>query len=570
MHRLLLVILILSFPVLAHQNSLTATQKEIRWSYSNIPVRIINNSTTLPSSGSLIESAMAEWNAASRFQMYKSTSSSHQIKFSNDFSIYGSAVIGLTEVSYSTSGSITGATILLNEQNYNFSSTPGMPSGNQIYLKDVVTHELGHFAGLAHSEVLNSTMFYSNFPGQSELAADDIAGIKNKYDSGHGKIVGFVKGGAHIGVLGVHVQAISRKTGEAIAGISDETGAFEIGGLDLNDTYYLYTSPLKNLEALPRYFSNMQSAFCPASYVGSFFSACGRQSDGLPTGIHLTSEKSSVNVGEISINCTTRTQESYNLEKIGSSFSPLPLFNYSEEARWEKSYVGYFRMSDLSTSLFSSPDRFLIDLSGVSQPSGKTLKIRLISQPLGHAIEYAMDISQNGNLLSGSPFGKSINYPEGTYKLDLEHSLTLSSTSAQNIFEVDIQAKKLSTVDTVYSIPDFARFGSQTSLPYLLVLSLESSGSLLMDSGSLLSDNSSCLDAPFTYSVEKSEGVAEKTASPNAAQEAAVVAACSTIGQNSGPPGGPGSGPFITLVTLGFMLSLLASRIAKRGKNFLS
>lgn len=570
MHRLLLIIFLFSFSVLAHQNSLTTTQKEIRWSYSNVPVRIINNSSTLPSSGNLIESAMAEWNKASRFQMYKSASSSHQIKFSNDFSIYGSAVIGLTEVSYSTSGSITGATILLNEQNYNFSSTPGMSSGNQIYLKDVVTHELGHFAGLAHSEVLNSTMFYSNFPGQSELAADDIAGIKNKYDSGHGKIVGFVKGGDHIGVLGVHVQAISRKTGEAIAGISDETGAFEIGGLDLNDTYYLYTSPLKNLEALPRYFSNMQSAFCPASYVGSFFSPCGRESDGLPTGIHLTPENSSVNVGEISINCTTRTQESYNLEKIGSSFSPLPLFNYAEEIRWEKSYVGYFRMSDLSTSLFSSPDRFLIDLSGVSQPGGKTLKIRLISQPLGHAVEYSMDISQGGNLLSGSPFGKTTNYPEGTYKLDLEQSLNLSSSGIQNIFEVDVQAKKLSTVDTAYSIPDFARFGSQTNLPYLLVLSLESSGTLLMDSGSLLSDNSSCLDAPFTYSVEKSEGLADKTASPTTAQEAGLVAACSTVSKNSGPPGGPSSGPFITLVTLGFMLSLLASRIAKRGKNFLS
>ena len=569
MQRFLFIILFFSFSVLAHQNSLTATQKEIRWNYTNVPVRIVNNSTTLPSSGNLIESAIAEWNAASNFQMYKSTSGSNQIKFSNDFSLYGSSVIGLTELSYSTTGSITSATILLNEQNYRFTSTPGMPNGNQIYLKDVITHELGHFAGLAHSEVLDSTMFYSNFPGQSELAADDIAGIKNKYNSGHGQIVGSVKGGAHIGVLGVHVQAISRKTGEAIGGISDENGDFVIGGLDLNDTYYLYTSPLKNLEALPGYFSSMQTAFCPGSYVGSFFSACGRENDGLPSGINLTTLAPSVNVGEISINCTTRTQENYNLEKIGENFSALSIFNYADEQRWEKSYVGYFHMTDLSTSLFSAADKLTIDLSGLEQPNGKKLKIRLISQPLGHALEYAMDISQNGLLLSGSPFGKTLNSPEGTFQLDLAPSFALSSTSSQNIFEIGIQAKKLSSLSTSYSIPDFSRFASQVNLPYLLILSLESSGGPLLDSGSVLSDNSSCLDAPFTYSVEKSEVASDKTTSASSSQDAAVAAACSTVGHNSGPPG-PGSGPFITLVTLGFMLTWLGSRIVKRGKNFLS
>ena len=226
-------------------------------------------------------------------------------------------------------------------------------------------------------------------------------------------------------------------------------------------------------------------------------------------------------------------------------------------------------MTDLTTSLFSAPDKFTIDLSGVEQPAGKKLKILLISQPLGHAIEYAMDITQNGNLLSGSPFGKTLNSPEGTFKLDLAHSLDLSSTSSQNIFEIDIQAKKLSSFDASYSIPDFSRFGSQTNLPYLLVLGLESSGAPLIDSGSVLSDNSSCLDAPYTYSVEKSEVASDKTTAASTSQEAPLAAACSTVGQNSGPPG-PGSGPFITLVTLGFMLTFLGSRIVKRGKNFLS
>lgn len=186
--------------------------------------------------------------------------------------MYGSAVVGLTELSYSNTGTINSARVLLNEQDYIFVDTPGISFGNDIYLKDVVSHEVGHFIGLGHSEVLNSTMFYQTYPGQAELSADDIAGARAKYNTGLGKISGNIMGGSHIGILGVHIQAVSRKTGQAISSTSDQNGYFEIAGLDVADTYYLYTSKLKYLEALPSYFANVQTDFCPSSYVPSFFS----------------------------------------------------------------------------------------------------------------------------------------------------------------------------------------------------------------------------------------------------------------------------------------------------------
>jgi len=564
MRLLVWLFIFYSLPILAHQSSVTSSQKKIKWNYPIIPIRIYNNSNTLPASAALIDQAIAEWNSASAFNIQRTTTGNNLIRFSSDFSIYGSAVIGVTEVNYSTSGVVNSATVLLNEENYNFTSTPGMPSGNSVYLKDVVTHELGHFVGLSHSEVLNSTMFYQNFPGQSELAADDKAGIRSKYDTGYGKIIGHVKGGNHIGILGVHVQAISRKSGEAIAGITDENGYFEISGLDLNDTYYVYTSNLKNLAALPSYFANVQTEFCPSSYVGSFFSQCGRENDGIAQGISLTPSQKEVDLGTISINCGLRIQEDYVDEKLQSTFEAIEIFNYALEPRMEKSYVGYFTPSELVTTDFTESDKFTVDLSGYATPINKYLKLRLISQVLGNAVEYSMTVKRQDAALTG-PYEKTFN-PEGTYKLDLVATTGLSNTVNNNVFEIEIQAKKLSSISASYSIPDFLNFGSSQNLPYLLVMSVETIVGPVMDTGVTLSDNDSWLDAPITYAVEKSTATTDEISSD--AAQAVSAASCATID----PPSGPGSGPgqFLVLLSIGFFLSVLPSRLVKRGKKILS
>ena len=147
-------------------------------------------------------------------------------------------------------------------------------------------------------------------------------------------------------------------------------------------------------------------------------------------------------------------------------------------------------------------------------------------------------------------------------KMDSSHPL--STTTAQNTFEVEIQAKKLSTLNSSYSIPDFLSFGSVNNLPYLLVMSIETASGPVIDTGSVLSDNSSCLDAPFTYTVKNSTAQADEEASTSA--QAATAASCGPIG----PPSGPGPGQFLGLLVVGFFLSALPSRLSKRNKKILS
>jgi hypothetical protein len=343
-------------------------------------------------------------------------------------------------------------------------------------------------------------------------------------------------------------------------GLSDLT----IFDLDINDSYYIYTSNIKNLNALPSFFSSLQTEFCPSAYASSFFSQCGREHDGLPQSITLTSSRPSVNVGVISINCSLRVQESYVYEKIQSNFSSLEVFNYRLDPRVEKSFVGFFNPSAINTSTFTGNDVLKIDLSGYPAALNKWLKIKLISQPLGSAVEYSMTV-RNGSTVYAGPLGKTLN-SEGTYKLDLSSSIALSPTASSNIFEVVIKAKKLSSSVAGYSIPDFAKFGSVTNHPYLLIMSLEDVAGPLLDTGSLLSDNQSCLEAPFTYSVEKSLARTDESFSSGA--QAGVVASCGSIDPPSS--GGSGPGQFLVILSLGFFLSVLPPKLAKRGKNILS
>ena len=129
---------------------------------------------------------------------------------------------------------------------------------------------------------------------------------------------------------------------------------------------------------------------------------------------------------------------------------------------------------------------------------------------------------------------------------------------------LEIKAKKLSTLNSNYSIPDFLSFGSVNNLPYLLVMSIETASGPVIDTGAVLSDNSSCLDAPFAYTVKNSTAQTDEEASSSA--QAATAASCGTIG----PPSGPGPGQFLGILSLGFLLSVLPSKFAKRNKKILS
>jgi Matrixin len=553
-------------PSWAYQASLNSSGNELFWANPSIPVSIQTNTSDMTSAlaRDIIVLSMNEWNQSGEAKVNLVSASNNEIKFVPNYP-YGSAVIGVTEVSYNTSGAIQKASILLNDDFY-FHSSPGLYPAGEVFLGDVVTHELGHLFGLSHSEVINSSMFYSSFSGQSSVASDDKSGIRSKYDSSFGNITGHVKGGNSIGVLGVHVQAISRNTGESISAISDENGFFKIGGLDLDDSYYIYTGPVKNPDSLPQYFSNVQDKFCPGKYVGSFFSPCGREFDGKPASISLREEAPSVDVGTVSINCGLRSDEQYASRKLQAAFSPLTILDFGLDGRTEKAFVGWFRKTTANT--WSTSDTFKIDLTDYSSLSSqKYLKVALVSYPLGTLLEYEMSVKQNGSLVSTASRALSYSSLTETYNTDFSSYLPLHPSGTQNVFEVSIRAKRLSTTYAAQTFPSFSQFTSDEHLPYLVVASLYENTQdglrPVFDSEAILSDNDSCLDAPFTFAVKKTESAGESFSS--AEDQTIPTAGCGTI---EPPQDGPGTS--VPLMTVGFVLSLLASSLVKTRKKFLS
>jgi hypothetical protein len=95
--------------------------------------------------------------------------------------------LGLTTVTFNAdTGEIYDADMELNATGKNLSTSATVPA-NGFDLLSVVTHEAGHFLGLAHATSPTSTMFASYKPGTSALrtlSADDIAGVCEIYPTG--------------------------------------------------------------------------------------------------------------------------------------------------------------------------------------------------------------------------------------------------------------------------------------------------------------------------------------------------------------------------------------------------
>ncbi|MDB5217019.1 MAG: hypothetical protein JWO86_4946 [Myxococcaceae bacterium] len=88
--------------------------------------------------------------------------------------------LGLTTVTFNAdTGEIYDADMELNATGKNLSTTDTVPA-NGFDLLSVVTHEAGHFLGLAHATDATATMFASYKPGTKTLrtlAPDDIGGV---------------------------------------------------------------------------------------------------------------------------------------------------------------------------------------------------------------------------------------------------------------------------------------------------------------------------------------------------------------------------------------------------------
>lgn len=102
------------------------------------------------------------------------------------------STLGLTTVTFNAeTGEVYDADMEINSSARNLSITDQVPS-NGFDLASVVTHEAGHFLGLAHATDARSTMFASYKPGTialRSLAPDDIAGMCAMYPNAETRTV---------------------------------------------------------------------------------------------------------------------------------------------------------------------------------------------------------------------------------------------------------------------------------------------------------------------------------------------------------------------------------------------
>jgi hypothetical protein len=230
-----------------------------------------------------------------------------------------------------------------------------------------------------------------------------------------------------------------------------------------------------------------------------------------------------------------------------------------------KAFIGAFLTS--SSLSWSKYDKLVIDLSGYTDASAsqKYLRLSFIARPFGNLLEYEMIVKKNNVEVDTA----MINYSgiTQTYDTDMDSFLSLGSVPSTNVFEISIRARKLSSVLALQTFPELSQFVTSQNLPYLLIASLETSSGPILDTSALLSDNAACLDAPFSYAVSNARSLSRGSEILSSKDQTTTPLSCGTT---SGPPGGGSGGPGMSLMVLGFGLSLFLSMVRKSAKNFLS
>lgn len=583
--KFLISFLSLLFLVDAHSyvQNRTSNDSLVRWSSNVSTIDIFlnpNNSQGFStfSVDTIVTSSVSQWDGKSRLSLRKNTTAGtnqlglNEIYFSNDSSIFnGSLIVGLTQVVYTNnSGEIIEADILLNDQ-ISFSNIVT----DKYYLGNVLTHEMGHFLGLGHSQVIGASMFFMLTRGQSLVADDDEAGLYAIYPNGNtlkgslgGKIIG---GNSKAAVFGAHVQAISQTTGKvAGANISEINGSFVIDGLDKNDQYFIYTSPSASV-GLPAKYSNAKFDFCNSAskYRGSLFQACGSQGEGFPQAVSLNSN--SLDVGNVTIRCSIDVPIDY-ISRKNSNPAEFEIQHYNVLSVGNN-FTGYFSNSDLQNGV---ADRFAIkldtfdnvDWSQLSATGDLYLELKILNQSFYSAYKPRVDVTAS----SGASYSPNAKYEtEADGWLNLETTLRLPinrDDSSDNNFEITVTPESMDFPNFPVGLPESKSdyFPSSSDIGETQYFYL-ATASLVKDNGNgtytkisskseQSTDNSLCPDAANTYSL--SDYSVKGSVSGSSRGNKDNFLACGTVDFNGGPGGGPG-GFFIGLISGLLALSLISS-----------
>lgn len=471
----------------------------------------------------IITESVAEWNEISPYQIVPITGSGgvnlgdsvNSFAYTNNFEFFSSGVLAITSISYSTdNGKINAADLLINQSFSNsidFTLDPTESSQTQAYLGDIITHELGHFLGLGHSEVVNASMMYSVFKNQSSIHADDAHGVQYNYKdfSEEGEITGTVVSDSGAGILGAHVQLISVDDNSVVQGtLSDQNGDFTFYNVDRSVSYNVLVSPIKNVASLPEYWKYIKTDYCAGKdFVPGFFMTCGPRGRSRPQLIYLE-EEADIDLGEVTVRCDENLDREYFALKIddfsGGTFELNNIYGESSV-----NFLGNFLSSEVDEGFAGNGDQFSLDFSTIDPGdldlSQLSLKLSVMTSGIGSTFQPYVLIRRIDDSSVGTMYVGGQDETEKTLT-DLTVDLTLSSSASDNIYEVTVFPSELSSDEQfeIFSAPSV--IPHDKNLYYLTAVVGQNSGSsfLPLDQPQTypLEDNSSCREGTLAYSAD--------------------------------------------------------------------
>lgn len=588
---LLISILFWSLSADAYTHNQMGGGQVVKWGDDRPEIIVHKNSSQLISDSDVVTEvsrAAQHWSQASaslKIELsYKTgiptSAGVNDLYFSSDGPFLGPSVAGVTvTATREATGELIEGDIIIND-----SLDLSLDQESDHYIGDIISHEMGHYLGLAHSEVQFSTMFYRLTRGQHQLDRDDQAGVRSLYSpSSYADLSGRVVGGdSLIGVFGAHVQAISLENGEvAGSALSDENGNFKINGLEGNDQYYLYIDHLKSPENLPARYGEVKNDFCYSgrSYRGSFYQSCFSRDEGRPQAIFLENAESR-SVGDITIRCGLETPVDYMQAKPSGVLDLKVKEVKGDKVDIGESLVGFFNQGDVENNV---PDLFEFevetsDLPIVTGDEEFFVEVKTISQALSSPLRMAMELENNSSLVMTSQTSDTLQTrSDGAFKLEntLRMPLSINDPSSNRFFltltpesVADYASRVGESINDF--IPDHSSFADPLNFYFLSIhIVQQKAGNYIhvsSENGRDISSNRSCPGAPETYSVDQTRTLSSQIGSSSVGGRSAPdelnALGCGMIllGGDKNPPGGGSGMPFVLLLGLCVFVVHIASQ----------
>ncbi len=397
--------------------------------------------------------------------------SSTTLSFSNEEDL-GTGVLGITYLGFEvSSGLINSSDIVINTApiesgTYRYTTKKHLSVGTytsfvypNVFLGDILTHEVGHLLGFAHSETQRSTMKYVVHAGQYNIDPDDETGAKAKWGGSSGySIQGkLVKTAELQGVYGIAVYAINANSGKVDSSVvTDESGQFLLKNLSGQSSYVLHYGPLKSRDNLPAPFAGADYNICPGSIVSGFYSKCGEYGVGRPERINFKNS-THVQLGPISVHCSSKINKDYLSQKFSTIRDDV---NLSVDGKNSYSFVGLFFDEEITLSyLTSQSDEFILDYTHISDnPSDYRVKVSVLTEAIGSNLDLRLEYKEDGGVTySARSFVVDSEYL-GDY-LNFSEYIYLTTNSLDNLFNLKLTPRiyeDLSKLESIFgSVNEF-------------------------------------------------------------------------------------------------------------------